>query len=107
MRLHLGYPLFQKPVYVGQEGFSCAKLPDGQYQLIRLRGASCANDTDTSNVHVKGSGTAEVAIKLVPTGECETMTFNAADTSITATFSVFRFNLTEPADSVSFLNSAR
>jgi hypothetical protein len=97
-----GYALFQKiPVYIDQDGSFSAKLFDGQYKLVRLSGAPWANNADTININLKGSATVEVPVKPFFTVGNETITFNAADTSITAMFSVSQLDATKQADRVS------
>lgn len=97
-----GYALFQKiPVYIDQDGSFSATLFDGQYKLVRLSGAPWTNNTDTINIDLRGSATVEVPVKPFFTVGNETITFNAADTSITSTFSVSRIDATKTADRVS------
>jgi hypothetical protein len=97
-----GYALFQKiPVYVDQDGTFSANLFDGQYKLVRLSGAPWANNTDTINIDLRGSANVEVPVKPFFTVGNETITFNAADTSITSTFGVSRVDATKTADRVS------
>src|SRR5215213_11729290 len=97
-----GYALFQKiAVYVDQDGTFSANLFDGQYKLVRLSGAPWANNTDTITVNLKGSATVDVPVKPFFTVANDNVTFNAADTSITATFNVTRLDAGKTADRVS------
>jgi hypothetical protein len=97
-----GYALFQKiAVHIDQDGSFSANLFDGQYKLVRLSGAPWANNTDTINIDLRGSANVEVPVKPFFTVGNETITFNAADTSITSTFSVSRIDATKTADRVS------
>jgi hypothetical protein len=97
-----GYALNQKiPVYIDQDGTFSAKLFDGQYKLVRLGGAPWTNNTDTINIDLKGSANVEVPVRPYLTVGGDAITFNAADTSITASFSVARMDATKAADRVS------
>lgn len=98
-----GYALYQKiPVYIAQNGTFSAKLFDGQYKLVRLSGAPWANSADTIEINLaKQSATIEVPVKPYFKVGSETITFNAADTSITATFNVTRLDPARNADRVS------
>src|SRR5687768_4359168 len=97
-----GYALFQKiAVHIDQDGSFSANLFDGQYKLVRLSGAPWANNTDTINVDLRGSANVEVPVKPFFTVGTETITFSAADTSLTSTFSVSRIDATKTADRVS------
>jgi hypothetical protein len=97
-----GYQLFQKiPVYIDQDGTFSAKLFDGTYKLVRLSGAPWANNTDTITINLNGSANVEVPVTPFFTVSGETITYSAADTSITASFSVNRLDATKAADRVS------
>jgi hypothetical protein len=97
-----GYALFQKiSVYVDQDGTFSANLFDGEYKLVRLSGAPWANNTDTITVNLKGSATVDVPVKPFFTLANDNISFNPADTSITATFNVTRLDATKTADRVS------
>ena len=98
-----GYQLFQKiPVYIDQDGSFSAKLFDGKYKLVRLGGAPWEAATDSIDIDLNGSATVEVPVKPFFTIGGETITFNAADTSVTAVFSVNRIDASKNADRVSF-----
>lgn len=97
-----GYALFQKiPVYIDQDGTFSAKLFDGQYKLVRLGGAPWTSNTDTINITIKGSASVEVPVKPYLTVGGDMITFNKADTSISASFSVGRLDASKTADRVS------
>jgi hypothetical protein len=84
-----GYALRQKiPVYINQDGTFSAKLFDGNYKLVRLSGAPWANNTDTINIDLKGSANVEVPVTPYFTIGGETITYNAADTSLVSVFSL-------------------
>lgn len=97
-----GYALRNKiPVHIDQDGSFTAKLFDGNYKLVRLSGAPWQNNTDTINIDLKGHATIEVPVVPFFTVGGETITYNAADTSITATFTVSRMDASKNADRVS------
>ena len=98
-----GYALRNKiAVHIDQDGTFSSKLFDGNYKLVRLGGAPWAANTDTINIDLKGSATVEVPVSPFFTVGGETYTYTAADTSITAVFSVGRLDATKTADKVSF-----
>jgi hypothetical protein len=89
-------------VYVAQDGSFSALLFDGDYKLVRLNGAPWANNTtDTIQVNLNKSATVEVPVKPFFKIGTDAITFNAADTSITATFTVNRLDATKNANAVS------
>ena len=97
-----GYALNQKiPVYLDQDGTFSAKLFDGKYKLVRLGGAPWANSTDTIHIDLKESASVEVPVRPYLTVGGDLITFIAADTSVTAAFSVARLDPTKTADRVS------
>src|SRR5690606_35052357 len=59
-----GYELFSKiPVHVDQDGSFSARLFDGDYKLVLLRGnGPWADNTDSLDVHIKGSATVDVPV---------------------------------------------
>lgn len=84
-----GYQLFTKiPVYVNQDGTFSASLFDGNYKLVRLGGAPWQNNTDSIDINLKGS--LEIDVPVVPyfTISNASYTFNKADSTITANFTV-------------------
>src|SRR5688572_16723553 len=84
-----GYQLFTKiPVYVNQDGTFSASLFDGNYKLVRLGGAPWQNNTDSIDISLKGSLDIDVPVVPFFTISNATCTFNKADSSITATFTV-------------------
>jgi hypothetical protein len=89
-------------VHIDQDGTFSAKLFDGSYKLVRLSGAPWANNTDSIDVNINGSAVVEVPVKPFFTLGNETYTYAAADTSLTATFTVARLDATKAADKVSF-----
>jgi hypothetical protein len=98
-----GYALMNKiPIHIDQTGLFSAKLFDGKYKLVRLSGAPWQNNTDTINIDLHGSANIEVPVVPFFTVGGEAITYNAADTSITATFSVARLDASKSADKVSF-----
>lgn len=97
-----GYALMQKiPIYIDQTGLFSAKLFDGQYKLVRLGGAPWQANTDTINIDLHGSAKVEVPVVPYFTVGGETITYNAADTSITGVFSVGRMDASKVSDKVS------
>lgn len=98
-----GYDLYQKiPVYINHDGTFSARLFDGTYKLVRLSGAPwAANTSDTIVVNVKGSTSLDVPVDPFFTIGSENFTFNKADTSITAVFSVARYDASKTSDKVS------
>jgi hypothetical protein len=97
-----GYALYQKiPVYIAQDGTFSARLFDGNYKLVRLSGAPWANNSDTIDVNLNGNSTVEVQVRPYFKAGGETLTFSAADTSITASFTVTRLDPARNADRVS------
>jgi hypothetical protein len=98
-----GYALRNKiAVHIDQDGTFSAKLFDGSYKLVRLSGAPWANNTDSIDVNINGSAVVEVPVKPFFTLGNDTYTYAAADTSLTATFTVGRLDATKAADRVSF-----
>jgi hypothetical protein len=97
-----GYALRQKiPVYIDHTGLFSAKLFDGRYKMVRLTGAPWKTDTDTITIDLKGHAVVEVPVVPFFTVGGETITYNAADTSITAVFTISRMDATKTADRVS------
>ena len=84
-----GYQLFTKiPVYINQDGTFSASLFDGNYKLVRLGGAPWENNTDSFDISLKGSLDIDVPVVPFFTISNASYTFNKADSSITATFTV-------------------
>lgn len=84
-----GYQLFTKiPVYVNQDGTFSASLYNGNYKLVRLGGAPWENNSDSIDINL--NGTLEVDVPVLPffTISNASYTFNVADSSITANFTV-------------------
>jgi hypothetical protein len=97
-----GYALMNKiPIHIDQTGLFSAKLFDGTYKLVRLSGAPWQNNTDTITINLQGSAKVEVPVVPFFTIGGENITYSAADTSITAVFSVARLDATRTADKVS------
>lgn len=98
-----GFQLRQKiVVHINQDGTFSSRMFDGTYKLVRLTGAPWANNTDTILVNLNGSADVEVPVNPFFTVGGENFTFNPADTSVTAVFSVGRLDATRTSDRVSF-----
>lgn len=84
-----GFQNFTKiPVYVNQDGTFAATLFDGNYKLVRLGGAPWVNNTDSIDIQLKGNMELDVPVTPFFTISNASYTFNKADSSITATFTV-------------------
>jgi hypothetical protein len=97
-----GFALRQKiAIHIDQTGLFSAKLFDGRYKLVRLSGAPWQNNTDTMIIDLKGHAQIEVPVTPFFVVGGESITYSAADTSITGTFSVARLDASKTADRVS------
>lgn len=78
-----GYKLFSKiNVYINQDGTYSARLFDGDYKLVRLKGAPWTDQTDSIDVTVKGNTIVDVPV--TPYFTITTPTFSFADSTVTA-----------------------
>ncbi len=85
-----GYQLFNKiPVYIDQDGRFQAVLFNGQYKLTLLRGNGPWQDnTDSIDVNVNGSTEIDLAVTPFFTVGGTTFSYQPADSSVTATFTI-------------------
>ena len=95
-----GYQLFSKiTLNVAQDGSFSAALFDGDYKLVRARGAGpWADNADSVDVHV--SGATSIDIPVDPFFIVKNETFTKSGTNITGTFSVQNINTTKTIESV-------
>jgi len=95
-----GYELFSKiPVYINQDGSFSARLFDGDYKLVLLRGnGPWADNTDSIDVRVNGATTVDVPVDpyFIISGE----SYQASGGTVTATFSVDQVNSNRPLERV-------
>lgn len=97
-----GYQLFTKiPVYVNQDGTFSASLFNGRYKLVRLGGAPWINNTDSIDIDLNGQMEIDVPVTPYFTISNETFTFNKADSTVSATFTVNNVANTRALDIVS------
>jgi hypothetical protein len=97
-----GYQLFTKiPVYINQDGTFSASLYDGNYKLVRLGGAPWENNTDSIDIQLNGQ--MEIDVPVIPyyTISGAAYTFNKADSTISATFTVNSVSPSRALDIVS------
>lgn len=89
-----GYQLFTKiPLNIKQDGTFSATLFDGNYKLVRARGAGpWADNTDSIDVQVQGSANLDVPVDPYFIIKSETFTKNA--TAVTGTFQLQSVNTT-------------
>lgn len=95
-----GYELFSKiPVHVDQDGSFSARLFDGDYKLVLLRGnGPWADNTDSLDVHIKGS--ANVDIPVDPYFVITNHAFQRNGDQITATVSIQQVNTSRSLERV-------
>lgn len=81
-----GYQLRQKiDVDISQDGTYSARLFDGNYKLVRLKGAPWVDQTDSIDVVVSGSTTVDVPVTPYYTITGETFALNAGVITSTST----------------------
>ena len=84
-----GFQTRQKiPVYIAQDGTFAARVFDGDYKLVRLKGGPWENQTDSISVTVKGSATVDVPVIPYFTLSGENFTYDKSSGVITATCNV-------------------
>jgi len=84
-----GFQTRQKiPVYIAQDGTFAARVFDGDYKLVRLKGGPWENQTDSISVTIKGSATVEVPVIPYFTLSGENFTYDKSSGVITATCNV-------------------
>lgn len=95
-----GYQVFSKiALNINQDGSFTAKLFDGDYKLVRARGAGpWLDNSDSIDVHVSGS--ASVDIPVDPYFVIGNTTIQKSGSNITATFSVQNVNTTRTLEAV-------
>ncbi|HWK98435.1 MAG TPA: DUF3823 domain-containing protein [Parapedobacter sp.] len=95
-----GYDLFSKiPVHVDQDGSFSARLFDGDYKLVLLRGnGPWADNTDSLDVHVKGSATVDVPVD--PYFVITNHAFQRNGDQLTATISIQQVNTSRSLERV-------
>ena len=95
-----GYDLFSKiPVHVDQDGTFSARLFDGDYKLVLLRGnGPWADNTDSLDVHV--SGTASIDVPVDPYFVITDHSFQQNGDQVTATVSIRQVNTTRSLERV-------
>src|SRR5690606_7454193 len=95
-----GYELFSKiPVHVDQDGSFSARLFDGDYKLVLLRGnGPWADNTDSLDVHIKGSATVDVPVD--PYFVITNHAFQRNGDQITATVSIQQVNTSRSLERV-------
>jgi hypothetical protein len=97
-----GYQLFTKiPVYINQDGTFSASLFDGNYKLVRLGGAPWENNTDSIDIQLNGQKEIDVPVVPYYTISDAACTFNKADSSVSATFTVNSVSPSKSLDIVS------
>ena len=95
-----GYDLFSKiPVHVDQDGSFSARLFDGDYKLVLLRGnGPWADNTDSLDVHVSGSASVDVPVD--PYFVITDHSFQRNGDQITATVSIRQVNTSRSLERV-------
>ncbi|WP_262249306.1 DUF3823 domain-containing protein [Parapedobacter soli] len=95
-----GYDLFSKiPVYIDQDGTFSARLFDGNYKLVLLRGnGPWADNTDSLDVNLKG--TASIDITVDPYFIITNQSFQRSGDVITGTVTVKQVNTSRALERV-------
>jgi hypothetical protein len=75
-------------VYIGQDGSYSARLFDGDYKLVRLKGGPWADQTDSINVTVSGNTTVDVTVTPFYIITNPTFTYTKADSTMRSTCTV-------------------
>ena len=83
-----GYQLFTKiPLNIAQDGSFSAELFDGDYKLVRAKGAGpWADNTDTISVSLKGTATVDVPVE--PFFVIKNASFEKTGTTVKSTFTI-------------------
>jgi hypothetical protein len=94
------YQLFRKiALNIAQDGSFAALLFDGDYKLVRAKGAGpWADNSDSIDVHV--SGAASIDIPVDPYFIIRSETFVKSGSTITATFTVQKVNTSNTLEAV-------
>ncbi len=95
-----GYQLFSKiPVHVDQDGSFSARLFDGDYKLVLLRGnGPWADNTDSITVQVRGSTIVDVPVE--PYFVITDASFQSSETQVSASFRVQQANADRPLERI-------
>lgn len=95
-----GYQVFSKiALNINQDGSFTAKLFDGDYKLVRARGAGpWADNSDSIDVHVGGSAAIDVPVD--PYFVISNANIQKSGSNITATFSVQGVNTSRTLEAV-------
>lgn len=95
-----GYQLFSKiPVHVDQDGSFSARLFDGDYKLVLLRGnGPWVDNTDSITVQVRGSTIVDVPVE--PYFVITDASFQSSETQVSATFRVQQVNSDRPLERI-------
>lgn len=95
-----GYASFSKiPVYVNQDGSFSARLFDGNYKLVLLRGnGPWADDTDSLDINLKGTASVDVAVD--PYFIITDQSFRQSGNEITGTVTLRQINTSRPLERV-------
>jgi len=95
-----GYQLYSKiPLNIAQDGSFTATLFNGDYKLVRSKGAGpWADNTDSVDVHVNGSTTIEIPVD--PYFVIKNASFQKVGSTITASFTVQQVNTTKALELV-------
>jgi hypothetical protein len=99
-----GYDLFTKVVVnVAQDGTFSAKMFDGKYQLTRLRGnGPWIDQTDTIQIDLNGNVNVEVPVTPYYTVSNDVYTYNAADSTISGTFTIGQVTAGRAIENITF-----
>jgi hypothetical protein len=95
-----GYQLFTKiPLNIAQDGSFSAELFDGDYKLVRAKGAGpWADNSDTISVSLKG--TASVDVPVEPFFIIKNASFEKTGTTVKATFTIEKNTTTKTLELV-------
>ena len=95
-----GYASFSKiPVYVNQDGSFSARLFDGNYKLVLLRGnGPWADNTDSLDVNLNGAASVDVAVE--PYFIITSQSFQRSGNEITGTVTIQQVNTSRSLERV-------
>ena len=95
-----GFQLYSKiPLNIAQDGSFTATLFNGDYKLVRAKGAGpWADNTDSIDVRVNGATTIDIPVD--PYFIIKNVSFQKSGTTITASFSVQQINTSKPIELV-------
>lgn len=97
-----GYQLFTRiPLNIKQDGTFSAVLYDGDYKLVRARGAGPWTD-NTDTLNVKLNGTANIDVPIDPFFFIKNATYERVGSTIKATFSVEKNTTTKSLELARF-----